>query len=210
MNKVNEICPYGEKFQPYWDLRYDFFSKFDEGIKIDKEGLYSVKPEKSAFEIAKHMVGDVVVDAFGGVGGSAIAFAMTGKKVISIELNQKRSEYARNNAQVYGVYDQIEFINGDCLEVIPKLKFDSIYFDPPWGGINYYKTSAFKMNGFSPNGMKLIEIAKKNNSFLGFTVPNNFDYNEVSSLAKDFYVHFDFLEEKKLYSTFYIDFGEKN
>ncbi|XP_072460714.1 trimethylguanosine synthase isoform X2 [Notamacropus eugenii] len=68
----------------YWAQRYRLFSRFDDGIKLDKEGWFSVTPEK----IAEHIAGrvhlsfncDIIVDAFCGVGGNAIQFALTGKR----------------------------------------------------------------------------------------------------------------------------------
>ena len=44
---------------------------------MDEEGWYSVTPERVANQIAERCRCDVVVDAFCGVGGNAIAFAQT-------------------------------------------------------------------------------------------------------------------------------------
>ncbi|KAM4865535.1 trimethylguanosine synthase isoform 2-T2 [Thomomys bottae] len=68
----------------YWAQRYRLFSRFDDGIKLDREGWFSVTPEK----IAEHIAGrvsqsfrcDIIVDAFCGVGGNTIQFALTGKR----------------------------------------------------------------------------------------------------------------------------------
>lgn len=64
----------------------------------------------------------VIVDAFAGVGGNAIQFALTCDRVIAVELCAQRLETARHNAEVYGVADKIEFICGDFLEVAPTLE----------------------------------------------------------------------------------------
>lgn len=60
----------------YWLRRNSLFSRFDDGVKCDEQGLFSVTPE----EIAKHQAmlcgsGGIVIDAFTGVGGNAIQFA---------------------------------------------------------------------------------------------------------------------------------------
>ncbi|XP_035990202.1 trimethylguanosine synthase isoform X2 [Fundulus heteroclitus] len=70
----------------YWAQRYRLFSRFDEGITLDREGWFSVTPEKIAEHIAvrvKQSFSDshLVIDAFCGVGGNAIQFALTGKRV---------------------------------------------------------------------------------------------------------------------------------
>ncbi|XP_074843272.1 trimethylguanosine synthase isoform X2 [Carettochelys insculpta] len=70
----------------YWAQRYRLFSRFDEGIKLDREGWFSVTPEKIAEHIATR-VGqsfscDIIVDAFCGVGGNAIQFALASKRAV--------------------------------------------------------------------------------------------------------------------------------
>lgn len=64
----------------------------------------------------------VIVDAFAGVGGNAIQFALTCDRVIAVELCAQRLEIARHNAEVYRVADKIDFICGDFLEVAPTLQ----------------------------------------------------------------------------------------
>ena len=39
----------------YWNRRYYLFSRFDRGIKIDREGWYSVTPEPLADYIAERV-----------------------------------------------------------------------------------------------------------------------------------------------------------
>ena len=59
----------------------------------------------------------MIVDAFAGVGGNAIQFALTCDRVIAIELCAQRLQIARHNAEVYGVADKIHFVQGDFLEL---------------------------------------------------------------------------------------------
>ncbi len=63
----------------FWYNRYYYFSKFDEGIKMDYEskqrfnlGWYSVTPEEIAKYTANMCRKAVVVDAFCGAGGNVI------------------------------------------------------------------------------------------------------------------------------------------
>ncbi len=207
MNKnIKSQCPFGEHLQIYWDRRYDFFNRFDDGIKIDKEGLYSVKPECSALRIGQHTKAKTVFDAFGGIGGSAIGFARTGHKVICVECNKERLDYAKHNAEIYGVDKSIKFIHGDSLKIMESEKFDAVYFDPSWGGPEYTKKKLFPLDGFDPEGSFLIEKAQKTNSLMVFTVPINFDYNFFCNLHRDFTVLVDHLGGKPLYSTCFMDF----
>lgn len=65
----------------YWFQRFRLFSKLNSGILMDREGWFSVTPERVAQHIANRMVsrkGIVILDAFTGVGGNAIQFALKG------------------------------------------------------------------------------------------------------------------------------------
>jgi trimethylguanosine synthase len=65
----------------YWHRRFNLFSRFDEGIKLDEESWYSVTPEQIAKHIAQRCKCDVIVDGFCGAGGNSIQFAFTCKRV---------------------------------------------------------------------------------------------------------------------------------
>ncbi|GAB1288280.1 Trimethylguanosine synthase [Apodemus speciosus] len=146
----------------YWAQRYRLFSRFDDGIKLDKglEAWFSVTPEK----IAEHIAGrvsqsfncDIIVDAFCGVGGNTIQFALTGKRVIAIDIDPVKIDLARNNAEVYGIADKIEFICGDFLLLAPCLKADVVFLSPPWGGPDYATAETFDIRTMmSPDGYPL-------------------------------------------------------
>jgi trimethylguanosine synthase len=64
----------------YWHRRFNLFSRFDEGIKLDEESWYSVTPEQIAKHIAQRCKCDVIVDGFCGAGGNSIQFAFTCKR----------------------------------------------------------------------------------------------------------------------------------
>ena len=97
--------------EKYWVQRLMLFSRFVDGVRMDREGWFSVTPEVLAAHIAERCRCDVVVDAFAGVGGNAIQFAFTCERVIAIDLDADRLALARHNAQVYGVADRIEFVH---------------------------------------------------------------------------------------------------
>lgn len=62
---------------PDFSQRERFFSLYSSGCLLDEEGWYSVTPEAIADQIADRCRCNVVLDAFCGVGGNAIAFAKT-------------------------------------------------------------------------------------------------------------------------------------
>lgn len=120
---------------------------------------YEVTPEPIALTIASHLLDDaprpqVVIDAFCGVGGNAIAFALHDKceHVIAVDLDPAAIAAARWNAAVYGVFYKITFIVGDVLDLTPAYEFlpahikrhkktqgvaDIAFASPPWGGTSY-------------------------------------------------------------------------
>jgi hypothetical protein len=133
----------------YWNKRTSLFHKYDgdqDGIWMDDEGWYSVTPETvakhHADKIANCFKGDIiVVDAFCGVGGNTIQFALHPKvhKVIAVDLDPVKIKCAQHNARIYGVPD--DKIEWKCLNVLDFLNHpiqaDAVFASPPWGGPTY-------------------------------------------------------------------------
>lgn len=87
--------PYPLVPNKYWGQRYRYFSRYDEGISMDKEGWYSVTPEAIAVHIAERVCCDVVVDPFVGCGGNAVQFALVSHLVFAIDIDPVKLEHAR-------------------------------------------------------------------------------------------------------------------
>jgi trimethylguanosine synthase len=201
------ICPFGHKLDKYWQMRYDLFSKFDDGIQIDIEGLYSAKPEQISFEIGGLIEGEIILDAFGGVGASAIGFARQGKKVICVEIDKLRFEMIKNNIEVYGLTDNILLINEDIFKISDDLIYDSVYLDPPWGGPSYVNKDFFKLTDFDPNGELLLNSFKKAKQ-IALSVPLNFDFNEITKFGRNYYLNWGKLNNKKIFANLFISNNE--
>ncbi|MED6239620.1 Trimethylguanosine synthase, partial [Ataeniobius toweri] len=111
-------------------------------------GWFSVTPEKIAEHIALKVEqsfsdSHLVIDAFCGVGGNAIQFALTGKRVLAIDIDADRLDMARHNAVVYNIVDRIDFLQGDFLQLAPTLRGDVVFLSPPWGGPDYLNADVF-------------------------------------------------------------------
>ncbi|XP_048363938.1 trimethylguanosine synthase isoform X2 [Sphaerodactylus townsendi] len=172
----------------YWAQRYRLFSRFDEGIQLDREGWFSVTPEKIAEHIAERVKqsfnSDIIIDAFCGVGGNAIQFALAAKKVIAIDIDPAKIALAHNNAEVYSVADQIEFICGDFMQLAPGLKADVVFLSPPWGGPEYATAEIFDVQTMiSPNGYEIFKLSQKITSNIVYFLPRNADIDQIASLA---------------------------
>jgi tRNA/tmRNA/rRNA uracil-C5-methylase (TrmA/RlmC/RlmD family) len=107
---------------------------------------YPITMLTSISKIAAHLAEStpkektIVIDAFAGVGGNAIALARSGRweQVFAIERDPKTMKCAKHNAKVYEVDKKIVWITGDCFDVI-KRRFGGksnivIFASPPWGG----------------------------------------------------------------------------
>lgn len=85
-----------------------------------------------------------MIDCFAGVGGNTIHFALSGRweRVYGIEKDAEVLACARHNAEIYGVADQIEWIEGDCFEILRDVVGRDggdgtrvvLFGSPPWGG----------------------------------------------------------------------------
>lgn len=79
----------------------------------------------------------VILDLFCGAGGNAIQFALAGMtedeeegqesrkpmtRVIAIDVDPDKIEYARHNARIYGVEERIHFLVGDAVEFVQDWK----------------------------------------------------------------------------------------
>lgn len=200
------ICPFGPHAQKYWDRRFDLFSRFDHGIQLDEEALFSVKPEVHAADIASRIRGYQIVDGFCGVGGVTIALARLGKKVTAVDISEMKLEMAKENAKIYGCKDNITFVQGDFLEFVRTLKLGtSIYLDPPWGGPDYYKRDLFRLSDFVPDGSAIINAALTHSTQVTFSVPTNFSIGELKRYGFDFEYRVSRSWGRAIFSTIYID-----
>lgn len=130
----------------YWHQRHNIFSKYDEGIWMTDDAWFGVTPESVAKKIAEHVATTpksktVLIDAFAGAGGNAIAFAESGRwnQIFAVEKDPKVLACAKHNAEVYGVAKKIFWIEGDIFEALGKrlkalAKNAVVFGSPPWGG----------------------------------------------------------------------------
>ncbi|VDM53591.1 unnamed protein product [Angiostrongylus costaricensis] len=176
----------------YWYQRYRLFSKLDKGVLMDREGWFSVTPERIAEHIADRMVrqpGILIVDAFAGVGGNSIQLALKGARVIAIDMDPIRLKCARENARVYGVEDRIDFICCDFFHFASKWMndvgkpVDAVFLSPPWGGPSYLKSTVFDLDDLNPNGFDIFTVARKLSPNIAYFLPRNTALKQLISLS---------------------------
>nr|KYP35684.1 Trimethylguanosine synthase [Cajanus cajan] len=208
---------YSATIGKYWCQRYTLFSRYDDGVKMDEEGWFSVTPEAIAQYQAIRCATGVIIDGFTGVGGNAIQFAQNTiikwimyistnisqsclsffinslfldkcrrcRHVIGIDIDPLKIEYARHNAGIYEVDDQIDFIVGDFFLLAPKLKADTVFLSPPWGGPDYTKATIYDMKTMlrPHDGYTLFKVAKEIASRIVMFLPKNINFNQLAELS---------------------------
>jgi len=193
-------CPFGPGLQKYWDL----LSSEEKKMQMDIPGLYSITVRELALQIATTLKGDSVFDAFCGLGGNAIAFALAGKRVVACELDEGRLEMAKANAALAGISDRITFVHGDAIAQLGRTPCDAVFLDPPWGGPQYSKIERFKLEFFAPDGEHLLESAMRRYAGVAFKLPGNFDFSELERFGgRDWEVQENRLYGKLLHFTAY-------
>ena len=176
--------PNDPSISKYWQQRYRLWYYYDEGIWMDWEGWFSVTPEKIAAHTASRVSVPVLVDAFCGVGGNTIQFAMTCDHVIAIDLDPVRLMCAAHNAVVYGVRDKIDFICGDFFTLAPFLKADAVYLSPPWGGPDYLHAQEFDLRTMMvPDGFSCYHAARSITPNIVYFLPRNTDVKQLLELS---------------------------
>ncbi|XP_062019683.1 uncharacterized protein LOC133736263 isoform X2 [Rosa rugosa] len=169
----------------YWSQRYLLFSRYDDGIKMDEEGWFSVTPEALAMHHAQRCGSGIIIDCFTGVGGNAIQFAQISKHVTAIDIDPTKIDYAQHNAAIYGVDERIDFIKGDFFHLASRLKADTVFLSPPWGGPGYAREETYDiMTMLKPHdGYFLFNTAKQVASKIVMFLPRNVDVNQLAELS---------------------------
>jgi trimethylguanosine synthase len=114
--------------------RRRLFSRWDQGIRVDDEGLWSITPEALADHAVRGLTGHVL-DGTCGVGSLAIAAARAGCTVTACDLSASRLAMAEHNASLYGV--RLNTVRADVRQLLASGDFDALILDPPWGGVDY-------------------------------------------------------------------------
>ena len=164
----------------YWTQAYFIFSLYDSGIWMTDTAWFSVTHEAVAAQVASHIATaapaskSIIIDAFAGVGGNTIAFALSGrwKRVYAIEKDWATLQCAKRNAEVYGVGGRITWFHGDCFELLgcdedrKENKVDALsvvigtygvlFASPPWGGPGYKSEKVFDLEGMEPYGLRAL------------------------------------------------------
>lgn len=184
----------------FWLQRYYYYSKFDQGIIMDKESWYSVTPEKMAKYIAKLVEGKSIIDGFCGSGGNVIQFSKYCSKVYAIDISYSKLSICKNNCKVYHCKNNIEFIHSDFLQMKNKIKADYIFLSPPWGGTEYKDSSIYSIKKYMyPDITEIVRVSLTLADNILFFVPRNLDLDELFEICSDIKNEIEENSGKKLF-----------
>ena len=187
----------------YWNQRYDLFSRFDHGIQIDRDGLFSVTSEQIAKHHADRFRGRAkVVDMFGGVGGNCVHLASSGCSVTAFELDRGRARMVKNNCAVYGV--NVNVVHGDAVEGLENMRkcgevVDGTFVDPPWGGMDYIENERFDIHKLQ----WYVAVARSICADVAVKVPRNTDDRQMLEVLGDCEVEYNYLNGRLKMKTLY-------
>ncbi|KAJ4984888.1 RNA cap guanine-N2 methyltransferase [Stagonosporopsis vannaccii] len=209
--------------QKYWFQRFKIWDKYDEGIWMTEDAWFGVTPEPIANKIAAHIAESapkektVIIDAFAGVGGNAIALARSGRweRVFAIEKDPKTLKCAKHNAEIYGVANKIFWLAGDCFEAINRFagqKNTIIFASPPWGGTSYGEDDVFDLTKMEPYNLdKLYQSFTKYSKEVVLYLPRNSDLNQIAKYVPEDQklevAHYAIMGASKALCTYFGDFN---
>ncbi len=131
----------------------------------------------------------IITDGTANVGGNTLNFSDNFKIVNSIEYDKTIFEGLKHNCKLYRKKN-IHFYNGDCNVIIPKLKQDAIFIDPPWNGLFYKAYDKLPLYLGKKNIYDIVydwhmkEYAK----IYCIKCPSNFDFQPFIATFKNIYI----------------------
>ncbi|KAF2752247.1 S-adenosyl-L-methionine-dependent methyltransferase [Sporormia fimetaria CBS 119925] len=196
IHQWSELAQVPKPLRKYWYQRYLVWDRYDEGVWMTEHAWFGVTPESIANTIAVHLSEavseekDVIIDAFAGVGGNAIAFAREGrwKQIFAIEKDPATMKCAKHNAKIYGVEDKITWITGDCFDVLEERFRDMgntvVFASPPWGGSEYSDVGVFDLEKMQPYNLEtLFKAFTRISNNLVLYLPRTSDLNQIAKYA---------------------------
>jgi hypothetical protein len=174
----------------------DIFNK----LKIDYDSvsyisspLYANKISKIISNYFNNKKNIIITDCTAGCGGDTISFLMKFKKVYSIEKNINRYLNLLNNILQYKLTKKSKVFCGSVINILHTITdHNVVYFDPPWGGKDYYKSTQLRLNIddtpleiFVQNYIQNTDFIKLPKIFV-FKLPYNYDLKYFYDILNKF------------------------
>lgn len=152
-------------------ITYDYMEQYIRKLIPDKDGILKEMETyalSNSVPIIQKEVGNFlelmiamkkpkkILELGTAIGYSSILMSMSSNKeskIITIERNADMVRIARENIEKYDFNENIEVVEGDCLEVLEKLEgqFDLIFMDAGKGHYNHFLPHCLRL--LSPDGI---------------------------------------------------------
>lgn len=140
----------------------------------------------------------VMVDLTAGVGGNTLSFSKYFNKIHAVEIDNNRSEYLKNNIDVYELTNT--FVYNKCCnlfidENLLNIGANTVFVDPPWGGASYkeHDTILLKLGDINLEQVVINiinKIKQENiNKFIFIKLPKNYNINHIYSIIKNYAIN---------------------
>ena len=163
-------------------------NKFSKEIYGDTDGIYmscaEVISEHLAKKLAKYKTG---VELCCALGMTVIQLAKKLEYVYGIDMDKERIVSAKKNAQLYGVQNKTEFIQGNVLDenLLKNIQAEVAILDPDWSAGDNKKEHVAELEMTQPSMKDMFFKAKKNITHnLVLRIPNTFTFETLSILGK--------------------------
>ncbi|QYB17708.1 trimethylguanosine synthase [Pacmanvirus S19] len=156
----------------------------------DDEAMWSLTHQRIAdiiclklLELNDITCNSIFTDATASVGGNTISFAKHFKQVNAVELNPVRNSMLEYNVKLYN-FRNVNIYMGDCVKLVPTMKQDVIFFDPPWG-IDYkkFQKNTMRINFADTTIENIICNFHQNAKYCVVKLPRNYDFTYFESLV---------------------------
>ena len=183
----------GEMLGVKFTLSPDSFFQVNEKTA---ERIYS-----DVLEIIKKSPAENVIDCFSGIGITSALFALSGKKVTSIEISPSAVRDAKRIGALNDLSADISYIRGDAAKILTKIgnAGKSIFFvDPPRSGLG--EKTALMITGYAPREIVYLSCNPQTLKEDIKTIIEN-GYKIVSATPYDLFPETKHVETLVLFST---------
>lgn len=129
-----------------------------------------------------------IVDATACNGGDTFTFTRYFDRVTAVEVNDDNFKVLKKNALSMGfkpVDKRLRLLHDDFLVCYERFSSDIVYFDPPWGGVDYKTKPSIRlqMSGV-PIHRVVTTTLEAGAKLCAIKVPSNFDFNDFRRTVK--------------------------
>ena len=163
-------------------------NKFSKEIYGDADGIYMSCPEAIsehlAEKLAKYKTG---VELCCTLGMTVIQLAKKLDYVYGIDMDTERIISAKKNAQLYGVQNKTEFIQGNVLDekLLKNIQAEVAILDPDWSAGSNKKEHVADLEMTQPSIKDMFYKVKEHITHnLVLRIPNTFTFDTLSVLGK--------------------------